>query len=64
VAAAAALLALIAGPAKLTVADFRLAFFLIGLMPLVAAFGFLRLTPDDGATVSGHMQPQQRARAA
>jgi MFS family permease len=63
VAVAAALLAVIAGPAKLTVADFRLAFFLAGLIPLVAACGFLRLAPDDGATVSGHTQPQRRAEA-
>ncbi len=56
VAVVAALLALIAGPAKLTVEDFRLAFFMIGLLPLVAGFGFLRLTPDDGETVSGHVQ--------
>ena len=61
VAVGAALLAVIAGPAKVTVADFRLAFFLIGLIPLVAAFGFLRLTPGDGAAVSGHVQPQRRA---
>jgi EmrB/QacA subfamily drug resistance transporter len=64
VAVAAALLAVIAGPAKITITDFRLAFFLLGLIPLVAALGFLRLTPDDGATVSGHMQPQQRVKTA
>jgi EmrB/QacA subfamily drug resistance transporter len=64
VAVAAALLAVIAGPAKITITDFRLAFFLLGVIPLVAAFGFLRLTPDDGATVSGHTQPQQRVKTA
>ncbi|HUC12116.1 MAG TPA: MFS transporter [Stellaceae bacterium] len=64
VAVAAALLAVIAGPTRVTVADFRLAFFLVGLIPLVAAFGFLRLTPSDGATVSGHIRPQRRAKAA
>jgi EmrB/QacA subfamily drug resistance transporter len=64
VAVAAALLAVIAGPTKVTAADFRVAFFLLGLVPLLAAFGFLRLTPTDGATVSGHLQPQRRAKAA
>ena len=57
-------LAVIAGPTKVNVGDFRLAFFLVGLIPLIAAFGFLRLTPTDGATVSGHIQPQHRAKAA
>ncbi|MBV8739617.1 MAG: MFS transporter [Alphaproteobacteria bacterium] len=64
VAVGAALLAVIAGPTKVNVGDFRLAFFLVGLIPLIAAFGFLRLTPTDGATVSGHIQPQHRAKAA
>jgi hypothetical protein len=61
VAVGAALLAVVAGPAKVTAADFRLAFFLIGLIPLLAAVGFLRLSPGDGAAVSGHVQPQRRA---
>jgi hypothetical protein len=61
VAVGAALLAVIAGPTKVTVEDFRLAFFLVGLIPLIAAIGFLRLTPSDGAAVSGHLQPQRRA---
>jgi len=61
VAIGAALLAVIAGPMKVTVEDFRLAFFLIGLIPLVAAVGFLRLTPGDGSAVSGHVQAQRRA---
>jgi EmrB/QacA subfamily drug resistance transporter len=61
VAVGAALLAVIAGPTKVTVADFRLAFFLIGLIPLVAAVGFLRLAPGDGATVSRHAQPARAA---
>ena len=64
VAVGAALLAVIAGPTRVSVGDFRLAFFLVGLIPLIAAFGFLRLTPSDGATVSGHIQPQRRAKAA
>jgi EmrB/QacA subfamily drug resistance transporter len=55
IASGAALLALIAGPARLvTAADFRLAFFLLALVPLAAALGFLRLKPEDGAEVSGH----------
>ncbi len=60
VAVGAALLAVIAGPTKITVEDFRLAFFMIGLLPLVAGFGFLRLTPDDGEAVSGHVQASRR----
>lgn len=64
VAVGAALLAVIAGPSKLTVADFRLAFLLIGLIPLIAAFGFLRLTPTDGATVSGHLRAGGRVKVA
>jgi len=61
VAVGAALLAIIAGPAKVTVADFRLAFFLIAVIPLAATLGFLRLAPGDGATVSGHAQPARAA---
>jgi EmrB/QacA subfamily drug resistance transporter len=61
IAVGAALLALIAGPRPLTTADFRLAFFLIALLPLASAFGFLRLSPLDGAEVSGHRRPQARA---
>jgi EmrB/QacA subfamily drug resistance transporter len=64
VAVGAALLAVIAGPAKVTVEDFRLTFFLVALIPLAAAFGFLRLTPQDGASVSGHLQPARTAKAA
>jgi EmrB/QacA subfamily drug resistance transporter len=64
VAVGAALLAVIAGPTRVTVEDFRLAFFLVGLIPLVAGVGFLRLTPTDGAAVSGHGEPQRRAKAA
>jgi EmrB/QacA subfamily drug resistance transporter len=54
IAVGAALLAVIAGPRTLTTADFRLAFFLIALLPFLSAFGFLRLSPVDGAEVSGH----------
>jgi hypothetical protein len=61
VAVGAALLAVIAGPARVSVADFRLAFFLVGLVPLIAAIGFLRLTPDDGASVSGYLPERRRA---
>jgi EmrB/QacA subfamily drug resistance transporter len=60
VAVGAALLAVIAGEAKVTVEDFRLALFLVALIPLAAAVGFLRLTPDDGAVVSGHVEVQRR----
>ena len=64
VAVAAASLAVIAGPTKVTVEDFRIAFFLVGLLPLVAGFGFLRLTPNDGEAVSGHVQAPRPAKAA
>src|SRR5271169_4260215 len=62
IAIGAALLALIAGPRMVTVGDFRLAFFLIALLPLCSALGFLRLSPMDGAEVSGH--PGARPRVA
>jgi hypothetical protein len=45
----------------LTVEDFRLAFFLIALLPLLSALGFLRLSPIDGAEVSGHRRAQPRS---
>jgi EmrB/QacA subfamily drug resistance transporter len=61
IAVGAALLAVIAGPRTLTTGDFRLAFFLIALLPLLSALGFLRLSPLDGAEVSGHRRPQPRA---
>ena len=61
VAVGAALLAVIAGPRMPAIADFRLAFFLIALLPLLSAIGFLRLSPVDGAEVSGHHRVQPRA---
>jgi EmrB/QacA subfamily drug resistance transporter len=61
IAVGAALLALIAGPAHVTVEDFSLAFFLIALIPLSSALGFLRLSPVDGAEVSGHRRAQPRS---
>src|ERR1700757_4063072 len=61
IAIGAALLALIAGPHLVTTADFRLAFFLIALLPLGSALGFLRLSPIDGAEVSGHRRAQPRS---
>jgi EmrB/QacA subfamily drug resistance transporter len=61
VAVGAALLAVIAGPTRVTAADFRFAFFLVALLPLIAAAGFSRLTPADGADVSGHIRAQRRA---
>ena len=57
----AALLALIAGPRMLTIGDFRLAFLLIALLPLLSALGFLRLSPADGAEVSRHGQARRRS---
>jgi hypothetical protein len=61
IAVGAALLALIAGPAHVTVGDFSLGFFLIALIPLASALGFLRLSPVDGAEVSGHRRAQPRS---
>jgi EmrB/QacA subfamily drug resistance transporter len=61
IAVGAALLALIAGPAHVTVGDFSLALFLIALIPLFSAAGFLRLSPVDGAEVSGYRRAQPRS---
>jgi hypothetical protein len=61
IALGAALLAVIAGPRALTVGDFELALFLIALLPLASALGFLRLSPVDGAEVSGHHAAQPRS---
>ena len=61
IAIGAALLALIAGPSRVTVEDFELAFFLVALIPLLSALGFLRLSPVDGAEVSGHRRVQPRS---
>jgi len=54
VAIGAALLAMVAGSERVTTDDFRVVFLLLALIPLFSAFGFLRLSPDDGAEVSGH----------
>ncbi|HKM70567.1 MAG TPA: DHA2 family efflux MFS transporter permease subunit [Stellaceae bacterium] len=61
VAVGAALLAVIAGSSRVTVGDFALAFYLIALIPLFSALGFLRLSPVDGAEVSGHRRAQPRS---
>jgi hypothetical protein len=61
VAVGAALLAVIAGATQVTVGDFALAFYLIALLPFLSAFGFLRLSPVDGAEVSGHGRAQPRS---
>jgi MFS family permease len=58
VAIGAALLAIVAGSERVTTGDFRIVFLLVALIPLVSAFGFLRLGPDDGAEVSGHRAAQ------
>jgi hypothetical protein len=54
VAIGAALLAVIAGAAPVTTGDFRIAFLLIALLPLVSVWGFLSLSATDGGEVSGH----------
>jgi hypothetical protein len=58
VAIGAALLAMVAGSERVTTEDFRIVFLLVALIPLVSAFGFLRLGPADGAEVSGHQTAQ------
>jgi hypothetical protein len=35
--------------------DFRIAFGVIGLIGLLAALRFLRLAPEAGAEISGHL---------
>jgi EmrB/QacA subfamily drug resistance transporter len=55
VAIGAALLAIVAGSHPVTVADFRLVFPLVALLPLLSVIGFLRLTTADGTEVSGHV---------
>ena len=57
VAIGAALLAVVAGSEHVTTGDFRIVFVLIGLIPLLSALGFLRLSEADGAEVSGHPVP-------
>ena len=54
VALGAALLAIVASGEHVTVGDFRLVFLLIALVPLASAAGFMRLSEEDGAEVSGH----------
>ena len=58
VAIGAALLAIVAGSERVTTGDFRIVFLLVALIPLISAFGFLRLGPEDGAEVSGHRAAQ------
>lgn len=61
VAIGAMLLAVVAGPARVSVDDFRIVFALVALIPLASALGFLRLTPEDGGNVSGHGQARPRS---
>ncbi|RWF47947.1 MAG: MFS transporter, partial [Mesorhizobium sp.] len=51
---AAALLSLLAGGGKASVDDYRILFVVEGLITLCALSAYLRLTPRDGAHVSGH----------
>jgi EmrB/QacA subfamily drug resistance transporter len=64
VAVGAALLAIVSGAGPATSDHFRLVFILIGLLPLLSAFGFMRLSPSDGAEVSGYRVPTRKAAAA
>ena len=54
VAIGAALLAIVSGAGPVATGHFRIVFVLIGLLPLLSALGFMRLSPSDGAEVSGH----------
>jgi len=51
---AAALLSLLAGGGQASVNDYRILFVVEGLITLCALSAYLRLTPQDGAHVSGH----------
>ncbi|WP_246674544.1 MFS transporter [Mesorhizobium sp. B4-1-3] len=51
---ASALLSLLAGSGKASVNDYRILFVIEGLITLCALSAYLRLTPLDGAHVSGH----------
>ncbi|WP_224511020.1 MFS transporter [Mesorhizobium sp. CA8] len=51
---ASALLSLLAGGGKASVNDYRILFVIEGLITLCALLAYLRLTPKDGAHVSGH----------
>ena len=54
VALGAALLALVATGDHVTVDNFRVVFLLIAAIPLASMFGFMQLSEEDGAEVSGH----------
>ena len=54
VALGAALLALVAHGEHVTTGDFRTVFLLIAAVPLLSVWGFMQLSEDDGAEVSGH----------
>ncbi|OBQ80148.1 MFS transporter [Mesorhizobium sp. WSM3873] len=51
---AAAMLSLLAGGGQASVNDYRLLFIVEGLITLCALLAYFRLTPQDGAHVSGH----------
>ncbi|PBC03867.1 MFS transporter [Mesorhizobium sp. WSM3860] len=51
---AAAMLSLLAGGGQASVNDYRILFVVEGLITLCALLAYFRLTPQDGAHVSGH----------
>jgi len=54
IAMAATVIALVAGGSEiLTATDFRWAFVIVGLFPVLSVFGFIRLKPGDGAEMAG-----------
>ena len=55
VAIAASLLTLNTGASsQLVASSFRPVFLIIGILPILATAGFLRLAPESGSHVSGH----------
>ncbi len=64
VAIGAALLAVVSGSEPVATGHFRIVFVLIGLLPLLSALGFMRLSPSDGAEVSGYRPPAPKPAAA
>jgi hypothetical protein len=54
----------VSGAGPITTGHFSIVFVLIGLLPLLSALGFMRLSPSDGAEVSGYRVPTRKAAEA
>ena len=57
----ASVLALVVGGGTVTAEDFRPVFCIVALVPVLSALGFARLSPMDGAEVSGYRRPAPAA---